>query len=147
MSRINAVFSLVFCLLIAQGCGSSGPAMQKVSGKVTTQQGNPCDNALIVFHPQEPDRLNDPKPFAKTDAQGEFQLTTHAEGDGALAGKYGITIVWQGAVKEAKFSLSGEGQGSGTDKLNGKYANPAKPLLIEEVKSGTENRFELKVEQ
>jgi hypothetical protein len=64
-----------------------------------------------------------------------------------LIGNYGVTIVWQGAAKESKLSLSGEGQGSSADELNGKYANPSKPLISVEVKTGTTNRFELRVEE
>jgi hypothetical protein len=64
-----------------------------------------------------------------------------------LIGNYGVRIVWQGAAKESKLSLSGEGQGSSADELNGKYANPSKPLISVEVKTGTTNRFELRVEE
>lgn len=147
MSRSIALFALILLATLTLGCGSSGPAMELVSGKISKQDGKPCDNALVVFHPQDPKRLNDPKPFAKTDSQGAFQLTTQIEGDGALIGNYGVTIVWHGVEKQTKLSLSGEGQGSSVDKLNGKYANPNKPLFSVEVKEGTENRFDLTVEE
>lgn len=146
MFKLSAHIVASCFLLIVTGCGSSGPQLLPVSGKVSTKDGKPCDNALVVFHPQESERVNDPKPFAKTDEQGNFKLTTNVEGDGALAGKYGVTIVWQSAAKESKFSLSGEGQGSTTDRLNGKYANPSQPQITIEVKAGTNNQVELSVE-
>jgi hypothetical protein len=147
MSRPFVYLSLIFTVVSALGCGSAGPAMQQVSGNVATKQGKPCDNALIVFHPQEAERVNASKPFAKTDSQGNFKLTTDVEGDGALIGKYGVTIVWQTTGKDSKLSLSGEGEAAGADKLKGKYANPSKPLITADVKSGSDNRFDFTVEE
>lgn len=111
LSRSIEMCSLLFFTALALGCGGSGPSMQQVSGNVSTQQGKPCDNALVVFHPQEPERLNEPKPFANTDSQGAFQLTTQFEGDGALIGNYGVTIVWQGAAKELSPHFPAKGRG------------------------------------
>ena len=146
MMRIGVLVVLFCCCLFAVGCGSGKPQTLQVSGSVKTKDGKPCDNALVVFHPQEAERVNAPKPFAKTDAQGHFILTTEAEGDGAPAGKYGVTVVWHGDGKEAKFSLSGEGKGGGADKLNGRYANPRSPVLLVEVVRDSANRFDLAVE-
>jgi hypothetical protein len=138
---------LLLATILLPGCGGSdGEKKLPVSGKVSTKVGKPCDNALIVFHPQDANRLNGPKPFAMSDSQGNFKLTTEAEGDGAVAGKYGVTIVWQGQGRASKLVLSGEGNGGGTDKLNGKYANPNRPLFSFEVKEGATNQFELTVE-
>lgn len=144
--RIGASVVLFCCCLFVAGCGSGKSQTLPVSGSIKTKDGKPCDNALVVFHPQETERVNAPKPFAKTDAQGNFIITTEVEGDGALAGKYGVTVVWHGEGKEAKLSLSGEGKGGGADKLNGKYANPGSPILSAEVVRDSANRFDFTVE-
>ena len=95
-----------------------------------TKGGRPCDNALVVFHPLEQGRINDPKPVGKTDTQGGFVLTTFAENDGAIPGEYAITVVWPGQdAKSSKMSITGEGGAAGADQLKGKFGNPSKPLL------------------
>lgn len=104
--------------------------------------GTPCDGALVVFHPIDAGKENDPKPVAECDAQGSFQLTTMSPQDGAAAGEYGVTVVWNGAPsKESKFSLSSESAG-GADRLKGKYGQPQSPLLKAKVEAQAENRFE-----
>lgn len=109
-------------------------------------KGAPCDGALVVFHPLASDRVNDPKPVATTDANGNFSLTTFALDDGAIEGDYGVTIVWNVPDKEAKFSLSGEGGGGGTDKLQGRYGNPSSPKLKATVKAQDGNTFNFDLE-
>jgi hypothetical protein len=97
---------------------------------VKSKSGRPCSNALVVFHPTDKERINDPKPVATTDAEGRFALTTFSKSDGARPGEYAVTVVWPGQEqKGSKISLTGEGGGSGADRLKGKYGNPSKPLL------------------
>ena len=106
--------SLALLCLFALGCtpSASGPVATK--GTVKTKSGRPCDNALVVFHPLEKERLNDAKPVGKTDSNGSFVLTTFAENDGAIPGEYGITIVWPGQeAKSSKLSITGEGGAGG----------------------------------
>jgi hypothetical protein len=142
---LSMVVMLLLCIGIA-GCGGNAKTMVAVTGKVTAAGGKAVDNALVVFHPQDAGKVNGPKPFAKTDASGNFKLTTDVEGDGAEPGNYGVTIVWQAAAKETKMSLSGEGASAGADVLKGKYANPGQPLIKAEVKAGEPNTFEWTVE-
>ncbi len=112
------------------GCAPSEPTPVATKGVVKTKNGRPCDNALVVFHPLEQSRMNDPKPVAKTNSDGRFVLTTFAENDGALPGEYAITVVWPGKeAKPSKLSMTGEGVAEGADQLKGKFGNPSKPLL------------------
>ena len=46
----------------------------------------------MLFHPFEPAPRGIPQPLAHTDKNGNFQLTTLNSGDGALPGRYNITI-------------------------------------------------------
>lgn len=117
-------------LSFAFGCAPSGPAPVASKGIVKTKNGRPCDNALVVFHPRDVGRLNDPKPVAKTDGEGRFVLRTLSENDGALPGEYAVTVVWPGKdAKASKISMTGEGEAVGTDQLKGKFGDPNKPLL------------------
>lgn len=132
-----------FCLylLVLAGCGS-GSAYYPAGGVVKLSDGTPCDGALVVFHPQDVGKENDPKPVAECDTQGVFQLTTMSPQDGAAAGMYGVTVVWNKAPsKESKFSLSSESSG-GADRFKGKYGMPQNPLLKAIIEPQGDNRFE-----
>lgn len=146
MARMFSLIGLSLICVVVAGCGGTQKEMVVVSGKVLAAGGKVCNDALVVFHPLDAGKVNGPKPFAKTDASGNFKLTTDVEGDGAEPGNYGVTIVWQAAEKEAKMSLSGEGENAGPDILKGKYANPGQPLIKAEVKAGQPNTFEWTVE-
>ena len=142
----SKLLSFTLICSFAVGCTPSATGPVTTKGTVKTKSGRPCDNALVVFHPLEKNRLNDPKPVGKTDNNGSFMLTTLAENDGALPGDYAITVVWPGQdVKSSKMSLTGEGGAPGTDQLKGKFGNPSKPLLKATIpsKGGTELAFEV----
>ncbi len=134
----------ILTAMVALGAGcSSPPRIAPVSGKIT-YKGVACDGALVVFHPLESERVNDPKPVANTAGDGTYKLTSFAENDGAEPGEYGVTVVWNAPVKDAKMSLSGEGS-AGSDRLKGKYGDPAAPKLKAKVELGKVNEinFEL----
>lgn len=124
------ILSFTLLLSVAFGCSPSGPAPTSTKGTIKTKSGRPYDNALVVFHPLDQGRLNDPKPVGKTDSNGHFVLTTFSENDGALPGEYAITVVWPGQdAKSRKFSMTGEGGSVVPDQLKGKFGNPSNPLL------------------
>jgi hypothetical protein len=127
------------------GCSSQVADVVPVSGKIT-YKGAACDGALVVFHPSESGRLNDPKPVGITDADGNYNLTTFAQNDGAAPGQYGVTVVWNAPAKDARISLSGEGSPSGPDKLSGRYGNPASPKLKAKVESTSPNEINFDLE-
>ncbi len=128
--RLCAVPAAALLLLSFTACTGSNPSVVAASGLVKTKDGRPCEGAFIVFHPQEKERINDPKPVATADAMGKFVLTTFASQDGARPGEYGITVVWPGAASsESQFSLSGESGNSGPDQLKGQYGDPRSPVL------------------
>jgi hypothetical protein len=125
--------------LLLAGCGGGDPAVLPAGGSVSVG-GKPAAGALVVFHPLDKGRENDPKPFATVADDGTFALTTRAEKDGAAAGEYGVTVVWAAPAKAGKLSLSGEG-GAGADRLGGRYGDPRNPQLRAAVKPGDPNRF------
>jgi len=117
-------------LSISLGCGANESSPVSVKGIVKSKSGRPCNKALVVFHPTDKERVNDPKPVATTDEEGRFALTTFRQSDGARPGEYAVTVVWPGQDSRGeKISLTGEGGSSGADRLKGKYGNPSKPLL------------------
>jgi hypothetical protein len=103
--------------------------------------------ALIVLHPLEKARVNDPKPVATADANGNFVLRTHTQDDGAEPGEYGVTVVWLGAAAGAKeFSLSSESGGGATDRLSGRYGNPKEPKIKITIPANGDKNLDIKVE-
>ena len=84
--------------------------------------------------------------MATTSADGSFTLTTTREGDGALPGSYGVTIVWNKPAPDKKLSLSSEGGGAGTtDRLQGRYGDPRKPQFEVQVADPGPDTFEFTV--
>lgn len=134
---------LVAGLLALAGCGESKPATVPVAGRVTLN-GQPAAGALVVFHPRDKGRENDPKPLATAADDGTYALTTFEDKDGAPAGEYGVTVVWLVKGKAAKFTI-GDG-GGGTDKLGGRYGNPQQPKLTASVKPGQPNAFDFELQ-
>jgi hypothetical protein len=88
------VACLVGVGLFVSGCGgetAKGPpreAVFPVSGKVM-YKGAPVASADVTFMCEE----KNVSAFGRTDAHGEFKLTTYASNDGAVAGKHTITVV------------------------------------------------------
>jgi hypothetical protein len=141
---------IVFALVV--GCGKSAPNTTALSGEIKTEQGVVCAGALIVLHPQEQERLNDPKPLAIADAEGKFVVRTHGEADGAEPGEYAITVVWPqpaGGNGTKQMSLSDEGSqvGSGPDQLNNVYGDPKTTKLKVTVKSEANEPLRLTVRE
>ena len=88
LARLNPTrFALVAALLLLAGCGSSGPAMVKVSGTVMLDD-KPVDGASVMFVPIATGRPAQ----GKTDADGKFTLETEKPGDGAQVGEYNVAI-------------------------------------------------------
>ena len=140
----TACCALLMSLL---GCSPSKPQTFQAKGTIKTSQGEACAGALIVFHPMEKERLNDPKPVATADESGNFVLRTYAMDDGAVAGEYGVTIVWPGKPSgAAEFSLSSEGAGSGPDRLGGRYGKPTEPVIKVTIPSGGDPNISLQVD-
>jgi hypothetical protein len=81
-------------LLGAAGCG--GPKRKPVfttKGTVLLD-GKPVANVTVFLHPPagEPDPV---RPLGMTDAEGVFKLTTYEAHDGAPAGDYVVTLMYE----------------------------------------------------
>lgn len=102
LNRFQSTAFLATLSLIAYGCGgggSSGLATDPVTGSVK-YKGAAVADATVTFIPLTgtvPLGSKDPATagrtaVAKTDASGEFKLTTVKPNDGALPGDYKITV-------------------------------------------------------
>jgi hypothetical protein len=85
---------LLGCIALA-GCGSGNPSTVAVRGKLT-YQGNPVSGANIILTRNSGDISKGEIAVGKTDANGQFELTTHFAGQaaakGAVPGSYKVTV-------------------------------------------------------
>lgn len=69
------------------------PPVFPVKGRVL-YEGKPASGAVVILHSTErPDEAS--RPRARTDANGEFELSTYKTGDGGPAGTYVVTVEWK----------------------------------------------------
>jgi hypothetical protein len=87
--RLRGVTVLVALLVSALGCTGGGghPETAEVTGKVT-HNGGAVAGAMVSFSPDGAGTAA----AGVTDATGKFSLTTFASGDGAVPGKYKVSI-------------------------------------------------------
>ncbi len=97
-SRMSGI-SLLLCVATV-GCSGGGKSTRdpvyKVQGKVT-YKGQPVADADVTFTCEAKNR----SAFGKTNADGEFKLTTFRPNDGAVAGKHIVTVSKPEATVEA----------------------------------------------
>lgn len=150
MERISTRLGLFLTLALAAGCSESVKAVP-TRGVIKTTKGQACEKALIVFHPTDAKRINDPKPLAVADANGSFVVRTFTTDDGAIPGEYSVTVVWPTATEEEKpkMSLFGEegSGGGGPDRLKGKYGNPKQPKIKVTITKEGDPNLSIQVEE
>src|SRR5690242_13288983 len=110
------------------GCGGPGGepvaivnSAVPVSGKVLLSGGQPLTNAWVVFHAKDPPG-NDAS--AATEPDGTFRLGTFKKEDGAVPGRYVVTIERHPNARGAE------------QRIPGKYRSEASSPLKVEVKAG-----------
>jgi hypothetical protein len=107
---------------IAAGCGSSAGKPVSVEGLVTLD-GEPVDGATVLFSPEDG---KGPPASGMTGTDGVFHLTTFNTGDGAMPGKYNVTIT----------KLAGGGGSGGPQDIAGMSAAD-KAAAMARMMSGT----------
>ncbi len=95
LSGLLAAATLVV-VAAAVGCNQSNlPKTEPVTGKVL-YKGDPVENATVMFSRGSRNIANGEIALGKTDAAGNFTLTTHLSGQtdvaGAIAGTYQVTV-------------------------------------------------------
>ncbi len=123
-----------------------------------TYEGKPLSGALVIFQPARDQAGGSAKPdpgrntqtaTGRTNAQGEFALTSYLPEDGAAAGDYQVGIVNQPASKIEQGLLStipASKTKPAADPLRNAYADPATSTLKAHVEPGPNQLpcFELK---
>lgn len=167
MRSLNGLLGLCATVaLVLTGCnGGLNLDTVPVTGTVM-MDGKPVEGAAVTFSPEGAGHAA----AAVTDASGKFQLTTDTAGDGAVAGKYKVTVTKYekrtetiaageedmdavyAAMEAAGEDVSGSGDKRGTEndgpknELPAQYANPKTTTLQAEVSEGGENDFTFEIE-
>ena len=132
------------------GCGGKdGPATIPATGTVLFQ-GKPVEGAHVTFSPQA---TGGHAAFARTDAEGRFELATSA-GSGAVPGAYGVTVskeTTEGGLTAEQAQAYYEKHGQSPpppkviDQLPAKYKKTATSGLTATVKEGDANDFKFEL--
>jgi hypothetical protein len=129
--RVWLVAGLVVLFgVILPGCGGSGPKPQPVHGQILVD-GQPVRGAAVTFHPVG--STESLRPSAQTDEQGLFSLTSFANGDGAPAGEYSVTVT---LYRVDITRQQAEGDATTVNVLPPRYANPTGSQLKAVVSKG-----------
>ena len=127
---------LFFCAVVGPlGCSAPeslpGPRPQPVKGKVM-YGGKPAEGFCVAFHAVEHWQGAQFAPAATTDANGEYQLKSYAENDGAPVGDYTVTFTWPREVP----GLDPDDAPEIVDQLHGAYSNPHRSKFTATVVEG-----------
>lgn len=92
----SVIFVMCSLLLVSFfGCAPAKDPWEvtyPASGTVTFK-GRPVVDAELAFFPEDPSVPESVRPKAKSTEGGKFEVWTYAQGDGAPAGSYKVTIV------------------------------------------------------
>jgi hypothetical protein len=122
------VFTLPALVLACCSCTSrERKPVFPVRGKVFYQE-KPTRGALVFLHPLDGSKLRGRQPRGLVGADGSFRVTTYEPNDGAPAGKYAVTIVWQNKPEA--------GDSEEENLLPPRYLSPATSGLQIEVREG-----------
>lgn len=131
MQKLVISLSLLFVASTILGCGASdAPELATVKGTVKLD-GSPVPNADIMFIPDSKAGTKGPASSAKTDAQGNFELTGTGARSGAIIGKHKVTVTCP-----APSSGDGTGEAAAKCSVPEKYSDPGTTDISVEVKDG-----------
>jgi hypothetical protein len=126
--RAWVAFLCLACSLL--GCGSTGPEMARVNGKVT-RHGKPLTQGTITFVSTDDGRANASSAIG---AEGAYDLKTNAPGDGVQPGEYRVVVSDVNASEV--LGSRPQAHAKSATALPSKYANPDTSNLSAVVKSG-----------
>jgi hypothetical protein len=84
---MRPIFVLLLVSFLTLGCGSGGPELGRVKGKVTVD-GKPVPRATITFYPE----FQGSTSYGVTDEKGDYELKFTDTDYGAMIGKFRVGI-------------------------------------------------------
>lgn len=160
MRSTHSVAVVLLSIGVLVGCGAETPERPRTTptGGVITYKGQPVKDASVSFVPDVPasEAARHVGAFGVTDAEGNFTLMTYKSGDGAVPGKYKVTVSKRESLVKKPEPETGADDyvdpGGGTappppkSVLPSKYSSPDTTDLVVTVPEGdgVEFEFELK---
>jgi hypothetical protein len=128
--HVNVVVLSFSLSVLLSGCfGRPGPETAEVHGRVT-MNGQPVTSGRVLFFPTGTVGEGAGKPAqGLLDSEGEFELRTYEDGDGAVVGEHRVTV------------LSNPDPMSGGDAKSLGTPNPDRAT----VKAGETNEFDIEL--
>jgi hypothetical protein len=122
MKKSWVFFTAAMLALVCSSCRNSH-GLYPVSGKVM-YKGEPAAGAFVHFRRANADPVNDQSVMGVVKEDGSFMIYS-GEHPGAAPGEYAVLIQWRQGSREPK---AGANRQLPTDRLQGRYADPAQPL-------------------
>ncbi|HTU23583.1 MAG TPA: hypothetical protein VMG10_36440 [Gemmataceae bacterium] len=137
----KVVFCLTAALVLACSSCGNNKKIYPVSGKMT-YNGSPASGAVVFFHRQGGDTMKEPTIMGIVQEDGSFELVCGPLGKGAPPGDYDVLVEWKRITGRGKRRPQ-----AGPDILQGRYADPKRPLLHATVEARATNLppFELPI--
>lgn len=135
-----AVLSLAAVLVTGCGGSPNRPPVYKATG-VVKLAGKPVPDATVQFKPEKGRPAT-----GKTNAQGEFSLTTFNTNDGALEGRHQVTVT--ASVAEQVVSNTPEDLkkiDEAAKAVPAKYGDPKTSGLVNTVEKDGKNFFTIEL--
>lgn len=129
------------------GCGREDRiAVYPVTGKVLVD-GRPAAGVDLQFCPvDEGVSAAAIFPRARTDNQGQFELSTYEPGDGVPVGQYRVTASWKLLDTTDPEEMHADVQSSAEEKLDGKFLEPDLTPLQIDIAAGVNELSALNLE-
>jgi hypothetical protein len=90
-----AATGLIALALVLSGCTKSDRKPVFPAGGTLTIAGKPAVGVFVVYIPVKAEDDTPPRATALTQADGSYKLTTYETGDGAPAGDFKITLLYE----------------------------------------------------
>jgi hypothetical protein len=132
-----ASLALLAAVSLSAGCGGKKEVpCYPVSGQVLVRN-QPAAGAVVILHPRSSDeRIAKLRPYGVVGADGRFQLNCYTVEDGAPAGEYAVTVVWDSMTPASSESSDPEAAVAVADRLGGRFADPKTTTLSATIKTG-----------
>ena len=117
----NAAAGIALVLLgMGASCRDGRQATYPVSGQVTIG-GQPAASADLRFYETRGQTPGMSRPYATTDAEGRFDVSTYGMHDGAPPGEYRVTVSWKGPLD----GISPDQRDAMPERLPARYTDPS----------------------
>ena len=116
--------------LCCVGCGTGGPGIYPVTGRVT-YQGEPAAGAFVFLQRRGGDPQNDQTMMGLVQPDGSFAVDCGSLGKGAPPGEYDVLVRWPHGPQNHNLPgpKAGRANPTASDRLRGRYADPKRPRL------------------